>query len=226
MNDRTRAPASTADREILLTRIFDAPRELVFNAWTDPKQIVQWWGPRGFTTTTYEMDVKPGGVWRFVMHGPDGRDYENRITFDEVVRPEDVARAADSGARFIVTPNVDPEVIAAAHAQGLMILPGAFTPTEVARAHDILDKAWSDGQINAALDQMGIELKSARTALDKTMDEFGGKKKTEDASSSSGTVKWTTLPNGVRIREHDGPRRRSIALPQLRTVGPVISREK
>jgi uncharacterized protein YndB with AHSA1/START domain len=78
----------TADREIVLTREFDAPRELVFKAWTDPMHIAQWWGPRGFTTTIYEMDVRPGGVWRFVMHGPDGRDYQNRIVYDEIVRPE------------------------------------------------------------------------------------------------------------------------------------------
>jgi uncharacterized protein YndB with AHSA1/START domain len=71
----------------VLTRTFDAPRELVFNAWTDPKQITQWWRLTGFTTTTHEMDVKPGGVWRFVMHGPDGTDYKNKIVFIEVVRP-------------------------------------------------------------------------------------------------------------------------------------------
>jgi len=80
--------SSTADREIVLSRLLHAPRELVFAAWTDPKQIVQWWGPRGFTTTTYEMTVTPGGVWRFVMHGPDGRDYKNKIIFTEVVAPE------------------------------------------------------------------------------------------------------------------------------------------
>jgi uncharacterized protein YndB with AHSA1/START domain len=60
----------------------------VFDAWTDPKQITQWWGPAGFTTTTDEMGVKPGGVWRFVMHGPDGTDYKNKIVFIEVVRLE------------------------------------------------------------------------------------------------------------------------------------------
>jgi len=87
--DTTAASAiDTSDREIAATRIFDAPRELVWKAWTDPKQIVQWWGPNGFTTTTYEMDVRPGGIWRLVMHGPDGRDYPNRITFLEVVEPE------------------------------------------------------------------------------------------------------------------------------------------
>ena len=78
----------TADREIVLSRLLDAPRELVFDVWTDPKQIVQWWGPRGFTTTSQEMSVTPGGVWRFVMHGPDGCDYQNRITYEEIIRPE------------------------------------------------------------------------------------------------------------------------------------------
>jgi uncharacterized protein YndB with AHSA1/START domain len=78
----------SADRQIVITRTFDAPRELVFKAWTDPKQIVQWWGPNGFTTTTHEREVKPGGVWRFVMHGPDGTDYKNKIIFIEVVKPE------------------------------------------------------------------------------------------------------------------------------------------
>jgi uncharacterized protein YndB with AHSA1/START domain len=75
-------------RTIVGVREFDAPRELVFEAWTDPKHLAQWWGPDGFTTTTSAFDMRPGGMWRFVMHGPDGRDYENRITFDEVVRPE------------------------------------------------------------------------------------------------------------------------------------------
>jgi len=70
------------------TRVFDAPRELVFEAWTDPKHLAEWWGPNGFTTTTSDFDMRPGGVWRFVMHGPDGRDYENCITFDEIVKPE------------------------------------------------------------------------------------------------------------------------------------------
>jgi uncharacterized protein YndB with AHSA1/START domain len=76
------------DREIVATRIFNVPRELIFKVWTDPQHIAQWWGPRGFVTTTFKMDVKPGGVWRFVMHGPDGRDYENKITYLEVVEPE------------------------------------------------------------------------------------------------------------------------------------------
>jgi uncharacterized protein YndB with AHSA1/START domain len=77
-----------AAREIVASRLLNAPRELVFDAWTDPHRVAQWWGPTGFTTTTHEMAVEPGGVWRFVMHGPDGVDYDNTIVFIEVVRPE------------------------------------------------------------------------------------------------------------------------------------------
>ena len=75
-------------RIIVVTRVFDARRELVWTAWTDPKHLAQWWGPNGFRTTTSAYDLRPGGDWRFVMHGPDGRDYQNRITFDEIVKPE------------------------------------------------------------------------------------------------------------------------------------------
>lgn len=76
------------DRELVFNRVFDAPRELVFEAWTDPKHVGHWWGPNGFTITTHEMDVRPGGVWRFIMHGPDGVDYENKIVYTEIVKPE------------------------------------------------------------------------------------------------------------------------------------------
>jgi uncharacterized protein YndB with AHSA1/START domain len=75
-------------RSIIGMREFDAPRDLVFAAWTDPEHLAQWWGPNGFTTTTHSFDFRPGGVWRFVMHGPDGRDYQNLVTFDEIARPE------------------------------------------------------------------------------------------------------------------------------------------
>ena len=78
-----------SDPKVLLaTRLIDAPRDLVWQVWTDPKHLAQWWGPDGFSTTTSAYDAKVGGVWRFVMHGPDGRDYQNRITFDEIVKPE------------------------------------------------------------------------------------------------------------------------------------------
>ena len=81
-------PNDFSDREILITRVFEAPRELVWQAWTDPDAISQWWGPVGFTTTTHSRDMRPGGVWAFTMHGPDGGDYRNRITYDEIVPGE------------------------------------------------------------------------------------------------------------------------------------------
>ena len=80
--------AGTADRELVFTRDFRAPRELVFEVWTDPAHLAHWWGPDGFTLTTRDMDVRPGGAWRFIMHGPDGTDYGNRIVFIEVAPPE------------------------------------------------------------------------------------------------------------------------------------------
>src|SRR4051812_33496265 len=89
---------SESDRELVFTRSFDAPRALVWKAWTDPKQIVQWWGPNGFTTTTQHMEVKPGGEWRFVMHGPDGRDYENLIRYEIVEAPKLLVYNGCSGA--------------------------------------------------------------------------------------------------------------------------------
>lgn len=88
MDARYNHDADEAARSIVTTRVYDAPRELVFAAWSDPDRIAQWWGPNGFTTTTSEFDMRPGGVWRFVMHGPDGRDYQNRVTYEEIVRPE------------------------------------------------------------------------------------------------------------------------------------------
>lgn len=82
------ARTGTEDREMITTRLLDAPREQVFEAWTNPEHIVHWWGPNGFTTTIHEMNVKPGGVWRFIMHGPDGVDYPNKVVYHEVVKPE------------------------------------------------------------------------------------------------------------------------------------------
>lgn len=78
---------SVKDRELTVSRIFDASRELVFQAWTDPEHLPHWWGPKGFSITVQEIDVQPGGVWSYIMHGPDGVDYDNKIIYHEVVRP-------------------------------------------------------------------------------------------------------------------------------------------
>ena len=78
----------TSSRELVFNRLINASRERVFEAFTVPEQVIKWWGPNGFTNTIHEMEVKPGGAWSFMMHGPDGRDYPNKIVFIEVVKPE------------------------------------------------------------------------------------------------------------------------------------------
>lgn len=78
----------TDETSLTIRRIFDASRERVWEAWTDPEQVAQWWGPDGFTNTVEKMDVRPGGVWRFVMHGPNGVDHHNEFVYDEVVESE------------------------------------------------------------------------------------------------------------------------------------------
>jgi uncharacterized protein YndB with AHSA1/START domain len=95
--------ADTSRREILVTRVFDAPRELVFKAWTDPKHLAHWWGPNGFSITTSEMDFKPGGVWRFVMDGPDGRDYQNEQVYVEIAESERLVYRHASDPQFLMT---------------------------------------------------------------------------------------------------------------------------
>lgn len=77
---------STADREIRISRLLKAPIELVWEVWTDPEHIKNWWGPNGFTNTITKMDMKAGGEWLLVMHGPDGTDYKNKSIFTEVIK--------------------------------------------------------------------------------------------------------------------------------------------
>ena len=79
------------EREIVVMRVFEVPREMVFDAWADPKQLVQWFGPEGFTTTVVAFDFYEGGEWVQVMHGPDGTNYPCTAMFTEVQRPEVIA---------------------------------------------------------------------------------------------------------------------------------------
>jgi len=95
----TSTAMDTQDREIVISRVFDVPRELVWKAWTDPAHVIHWWGPNGFTTTIHEMDVRPGGRWRHTMHGPDGTDYPNESVFTEVVKPERIVFSHSGGAK-------------------------------------------------------------------------------------------------------------------------------
>jgi uncharacterized protein YndB with AHSA1/START domain len=82
---------ATADREIVMSRVISAPRELVFEAFTQVRHLSRWWGPEGFSTTTRSFEFRVGGAWDFVMHGPDGTDYQEWITWREIVPPERIA---------------------------------------------------------------------------------------------------------------------------------------
>src|ERR687893_1435431 len=85
------AHSATADREIVISRVIDAERELVFEAFTEVRHLSRWWGPEGFTTTTRSFEFRVGGVWDFVMHGPDGTDYQEWISWTGIVPPEEIA---------------------------------------------------------------------------------------------------------------------------------------
>jgi len=100
--------APAASNEIRLTRVYDAPVAAVWDAWTDLKQVAQWWGPRGFTITTKSKELRPGGHWDYIMHGPDGKDWPNYARYHEVVPRERLvydhgATSADAKPLFHVT---------------------------------------------------------------------------------------------------------------------------
>jgi uncharacterized protein YndB with AHSA1/START domain len=82
--------ADVTDRTLVLIRVLDAPREQVFRAWTDPGRVAQWWGPQGFVTTWCEMDIRPGGAYRFCMRSPAGTDHWKRGVYREIIAPERV----------------------------------------------------------------------------------------------------------------------------------------
>ena len=87
----TAATVATSDREIGISRFIDAPRELVFEAFTEVRHLSRWWGPEGFTTTTRAFEFRVGGAWDLVMRGPDGTDYQEWISWTEIVPPERIA---------------------------------------------------------------------------------------------------------------------------------------
>ncbi|MDA1215832.1 MAG: SRPBCC domain-containing protein [Chloroflexi bacterium] len=87
--------AQEASGEIVIERVFDAPRELVWKAWTDPEHVAQWWGPQGMTTRVDELDLRPGGNWRYVMLHPNGSEYPQKGTFREIVAPEKIVTSAE-----------------------------------------------------------------------------------------------------------------------------------
>ena len=112
MTDAAARETWALDREIVLSRVVDAPRALVFQAWSDPKLVVQWFGPAGFTTETLEIDLRVGGRWRFVYTSPDGVRYSNRMVFLRLDSPrllemEHGSDVDDDPRRFHVTITLD-----------------------------------------------------------------------------------------------------------------------
>ncbi|MEY2877907.1 MAG: hypothetical protein RLZZ15_287 [Verrucomicrobiota bacterium] len=101
--EKNPAAAGTSDREILSTRLIAAPRAFVWRAWTEPEHLARWWGPKGFTNTFREFEPRPGGHWRFTMHGPDGTDYDNESVFVEVTAPACLVFDHFSNPKFRVT---------------------------------------------------------------------------------------------------------------------------
>jgi uncharacterized protein YndB with AHSA1/START domain len=97
----------TTDREVVIARTIEGPRPLVFEAFSDVKHLAQWFGPDGFTTTTHRFEFRPGGVWDYMMHGPDGTDYPNYVTYTEIMRPERIVyvhgERADDTKAFVST---------------------------------------------------------------------------------------------------------------------------
>lgn len=90
-------------KEVATTVLLGADREQAFEAWTNPEQLALWWGPRGFTNTFERFEPKPGGDWKFVMHGPDGTDYDNHNVFREVVPNEKIVLEHTGFPPFVLT---------------------------------------------------------------------------------------------------------------------------
>lgn len=104
LQQRSAHSAPDSEREIVSTRIFPVQRERVFAAFSDAQQLSRWWGPKGFTSTFDHFDLRPGGTWRLILHGPDGRDYPNEKRFIEVAAPERiVCEHVDPVHHFVMT---------------------------------------------------------------------------------------------------------------------------
>ncbi len=159
----------TSAREIVITRTFDAPRELIWEAWTDPEQVVHWWGPRGFTTTIHEMDVRPGGVWRHTMRGPDGTEYPKKSVFLEVVKPERIVFSHGGGSKGAPGANFEATWTFEADGNKTKLKLRLLFPT--AEARDITVKTYNaiEGG-NQTLDRLGEQLAKTPIVVERVFD--------------------------------------------------------
>lgn len=144
--------AAVTGRELLITRLLPAPRELVFEAWTDPDQLTRWWGPDGFTINTETVDVRSGGIWRYVMYGPDGEGYQNEIRYREVLEPQRLDYSHGSGEendpdQFEVTVTLNDS------SSGTMLTMTLLFPTVAERAK-VVEEYGADENVNQTLDRL------------------------------------------------------------------------
>lgn len=101
--------SDTSDRQISLSRLLNAPVELVWEVWTDPEHIKNWWGPDGFANTIHDMDFRNGGEWNLTMHGPDGKDFKNKSIFKEIQVHKKIVYEHISAPKFISTIEFEPQ---------------------------------------------------------------------------------------------------------------------
>lgn len=147
--------ANTKSNEINLVRVYDAPVKVVWDAWNEPEQVAQWWGPRGFTLTTHHKDLKPGGIWHYTMHGPDGVDHVNKTQYLEVEKHRKLVY--DHGGNderkpmFRVTVLFQ-EVDGKTHMDMTMALP---TPEKAEEAKKFIKKAGGDSTWDRLAEYLG-----------------------------------------------------------------------
>jgi len=184
MTERKGTPAEdTAERQIVITRVFDAPRELVWEAWTNPQHVVKWWGPKGFTTTIEEMDVRPGGVWRHIMHGPDGTDYPNNSVFTEVVKPERIVYSHGGGKKG--GPGVHVEATWSFEAQGektkvtmRMLFPSGTEHDRVIREYGAIEGG------NQTLERLAEHLSKMSSGAEPAKEQFASRRAPRQVSGA------------------------------------------
>jgi len=155
----------TSEREILTTRLFEAPRDLVFAAWSRSDVLERWWGPRGFTTTTHAFAFRVGGGWRLTMHGPDGKDYPNRLVFDEVAPPQRIVYSHHGGVDGVPAQFQCTIAFAAEGGQTRVTMRHLFATREARDA--VVEKYGAAEGARETLERLGEQVEASRAELGK-----------------------------------------------------------
>jgi len=196
---------SMADREIVITREFNAPRELVWAAMTDPQQVVNWWGPRGFTTTIETMDFRVGGVWKHVMCGPDGVKYPNKSTFKEIIPLERIVyahgggRETGPGISFVATWTFEALTPNRTRMTGKMVFPSADARDLVVREFGAIEGG------RQTLERLGEHLAEALCAPFSIAQEFAAPRE----------LVWRAWTERERLQQWFGPKGVTIPVARL-----------